>query len=463
MTPPNSRRACDPRRHPRRAGAALVTIVLLLVVILALSGSVIVVSLSGSRSSAEAVEQQRALQLAEAGVSVAKWELIEGQDPDANGQGTTSQGGTDWSYFVLTSNLGGGDYEVTSTGSAGTSSVTVREVFAQQASTEFPHAAMSFIGRIRSTDFVRGATANLILDGSGKPSVRATDLGLFGTVNSAFGSIAGFTSQHQTDFSPELADLSGIFPQLAARFDSTILPGATAQTIPGGGGPIDWGSAGSPVSYHVTNDTLDAGRVLTGYGTLVVTENFTIRDNAAIVWNGDVFVSGRVAAGPDLTDLAIANGGSLTVTGNLVVLGHGDNGVQVIVQSGSGLVVNGSVLVSAEFAAAAQPTTRIEFQEGSSGTVNGLFTLLGREFEAKFKDTSDVEVTGMFQVATPVDDENNGVKLEFLGDLEVHRSLDKIKAAAAALSGLQSAHSLDQLGKLVDENAVNTKAWRTQP
>ena len=123
----------------RESGVMLIAAFILILTLLGITGYMLLFSVSGARAVEESVETQTAFYLAESGLESATWELGDLVDPDGDGIGTRSVYYPDGSsYSVLSTDLGGGIYELTSTGSREGSQVFLQVTIKQNVTSVFP-------------------------------------------------------------------------------------------------------------------------------------------------------------------------------------------------------------------------------------------------------------------------------------------------------------------------------------
>src|SRR5262245_45276907 len=157
------------RRARRERGAALVLAILGIILVMALTGGLTLIVYTETQAVAESSRRMSAFYLAESGFEAAKHEIGETTDPDSDGVGNVTAVRTNGSYNVTAMSLGNDRYELTSTGSSGTTSVTLKSVAAKSYSSIFPPSALAIMGP--SNDLDIELSSSIALDGGDSPAV----------------------------------------------------------------------------------------------------------------------------------------------------------------------------------------------------------------------------------------------------------------------------------------------------
>ena len=471
-----ARQPMSDRTAPRReSGMALLFSIVMILLLFSIAGVMVSMARTEARAVIEGVERDAAFYLAEAGVEAAKWEIAEDLDPDANGVGNTTVTTSVGTYEVLAVDLGGGNYQLTSTGSHGATDITLQVVLTLAVDTRFPRGAFSVVGNVADLDIDIEEDANLVLDGGSSPALSFSDPTVYQRVGDDFAKAINDTSfpainlkgsplqpfgspvqnlpiAQSTGYDSALTDLTALYNDLKNK---AIALKSTATTVTAPFSPT-YGTPTSPVTIYVPTLELLDGMNVTGYGTLIVGDELTIGSTGSLNWTGDVFVVGDELAGND-ADLRVK--GDLTVAGNLVLLGEGamDSGLRI--DSAGQATVNGSLFVGADWAN--QAGTKAEVRvDGGSLTVNGVMTMVGAEVELEVDELSVGNaclINGMLQIAIPPAVETELV-LELEGAFEVLLNPQNIEAGMAALRDLGVKYNLQSVGDIFTSD-VSVTAW----
>ena len=209
-----------------------------------------------------------------------------------------------------------------------------------------------------------------------------------------------------------------------------------------------------------------SGQTITGYGTLIVGDDFILSAGTTLDWYGDIFVIGDST---DDAELKVTGAGSsLTVTGNVVVLGEGAIDTEFEVDHGGSATINGALFLGTDWTNPAGPEAELEIEEGGTLIVNGLLTLMGAEVEIEFKDVisnsnNQISITGQMQLAVPP--ASAGIETEV--ELELHGAIQLIKDDAMIQAGVDSLQQLDAnytipriADLLTNTNEFTVSSWR---
>ncbi len=466
--------------HERERGVILFFTMVLVIVIIGISGPVLMFSLGEAREAIESGDSAVSFYLAESGIEAAKWEIAESQDPDGNGIGNKAVTVGSGSYAVTTTDLGGGVYRVTSTGSFAGTDVVLEEVISFDYSTTFPQGAISIVGNVDDADIDIEKDADIVIDGGDSPALSFTDLAVYTRVGEEFVeaitdgnmpsiNLTGSPTNtfpgsddpslalpivHQPEYSDSLKDFTALYNQLVAKVDA-LRP--IAQTA----GPTfdaTYGSPGSPVTVYVPDPETLQNQTVTGYGTLIIGDELKVENGATLNWTGDIFVVGDGSKDAELK----VEGGALNVTGNLVVLGEGATETEFEVKSNGQATINGALFMGSDWNVEDGPEAELEINDSGSLTVNGLMTMIGQEVEIEYEATSNpgnnVVINGMLQIAVPPSVETE-LEIELEGNVEIHKDDAMIQQGANSLKLLDVNYTIPQIDQLVDRE-VTTLSWR---
>ena len=480
----------------RESGIVLIAALLLVLTLVGITGYVLVFSVAGARSVEESVDQQTAFYLAEAGLETAKWELGELVDPDGDGIGSKTvyyeDGG---SYTVLATDLGAGNYELTSTGARGGSQVSLQVTINHRVSSAFPQGALSIVGGFDSLDLEFEDDNDLILDGGNGPALTFSDQTMYDQISlqlangisegdlpsanitgspmttflDSGGSTVDLPIVLQTEYNSELQDLTSLYTQLVAKGNELKTTAAPAFSDPDEGlNPLrsTYGSPGSPVSVYVNGFSSTTNKTIVGHGTLVVgAAGLQLGSGVDMTWNGDIFILGDSA---NDAVLKVKNGANLVVNGNLIVLGEGFADTKVSLDSGTA-TVNGSFFIGTDWSDPGDTTqSSLEINDASALTVNGLLTMVGPSVDLEFEVETDIPnplnaitVTGGMQMAVPpTSTKASKLGMELEGDSAIYKDDAMLHEGLEALQSLGVDYSMPMVDVLIDDGGFTTFSWQ---
>jgi hypothetical protein len=384
----------------RRRGAALPAVLILVILVIALTYAVLSLSIADAKAVREKEERRIAFYLAEGGVEAAKWEITADEDPDGDGVGTKTVTTTAGDYVVTATDLGGGIYEVTSSGTAGgrtvTINTTVQLIIDPPSGPEGAFVTVGAFGPDPTLQF--GPSTNFILDGGDAPALAFSNATaktkvtaeINDAISSGYVSSGDITGNGLTGTSSfeTWGEGSGAFDSVWSDFNTYaagVKAGAASGTIPSSGGTL--GSAGSPVKLKIGSGKKLSSGTLTGYGTLVIDRDFTIEAGATLNWNGDIYIGGDAS-----NDTVLTVNGRLNQTGNLVVWSGSSRNAKMSATSLSTVNITGSLSLLTNYT----QSTKVEFYVENDFTVNGLVTNVAKIHQTEFKPGSNAHITGSF-------------------------------------------------------------------
>ena len=115
--------------------------------------------------------------------------------------------------------------------------------------------------------------------------------------------------------------------------------------------------------------------------------------------------------------------------------------------------IDGALLVASDYDTKKGEKAKLKLDGQLS--VNGLLTLIGSKTELKLKKKSDVDINGMFQIGIHQDHKKSEMKLEFDGDLEVHKDDEEIRKGAEALAALETSLDLSEIQQILSTKVVS--------
>ena len=478
------RTARTPPPTSEEAGIVLLALIGLVMIVITITGSVLFVSVTHGKAITEATQRQTAFYLAEGGIEAAKWEIGESKDPEGDGVGTKRIKTSAGTYTVVAEDVGGGNYELTSTGNCGLANVTLRAMVGRPMTTTFPYSAVSMIGGASKLDVKFKKKVNLVLTGDDSSAIGLTDKDLYEEIGQEFAeavvkkeiSATGLTGQPMSNFHGDkktevklpihlhegfpdtLSSYTDLYNDLVSTVQGSIIPKTTVfkrdptdPKKPKGPESFTFGSETSPANIYISEHVhLDHKESVTGHGTLVIADHFHIQSGSSFNWDGDVII-----VGDEKKSAKLEIDGVFNVTGNVIVLGEGREAAELKVKHKSQAVVNGSVFIGTE---EGEKSKKVKLEADGELTVNGLLTMVGSRVEAKFKHESEFTVNGMFQFAVPSHHKKDKMKLEFEGDVTVVRDSDLMYEGAETLSEMGVRYQLEQAATIVKKGMV-TYGW----
>src|SRR5688572_456323 len=295
----------SPKSSSRDRGAALFLALIALLVGLALSSAMVSYALADSRALRQNQELAQAFFVAESGLQGSHYELAEHDDPAKDGEGTRTGSVGSGSYSVVALSLGGSLYRLTSTGLLGTEKAVIEEVVEVRPTSGFPGGAISMVGDMTTTQMLFGSSTDLVVDGGKSPGIVFSDPDLYSIVTKQFAQAVGLGYLQETDitgsitntFQPNDADLSmslysnagheslTIYPEIYTEFfnhiDNNMQGSASHGTL--GTSSYVFGTQSSPVNYTIPgNQKLKAGQTVSGYGTLIFSQNLVMEAGSRI-------------------------------------------------------------------------------------------------------------------------------------------------------------------------------------
>lgn len=473
-------------RSRRECGTVLFGSLVLVMTLLVVTGYAMTLSLAESKAVIQSTEHHSAFYLAEAGLEMAWYEIVEGTV--ATGQNTTDLSGamTKGDYNVTVEKFNAGDYRVTSSGNVGGTSVTLEQVFKRNLNSTFPDGAVVILGNIRDVDVKIEEDGNLIIDGGSAPALAFSDLAVRDRVGAEFADAIdrgdfpaynltgsptfpftfGNSSYdlpivHIATYDQALENFSALYIRMVDEVNQ--LRSDAGTVIHAGDLSGTYGSEASPVTMYVPNpQKVQTGQTVTGYGTLIIGENLNI--DGALTWYGNVFV-----VGDDTRDSKLeVHDGALNVTGNLVILGEGILTTRLKVSGPSATTtINGSLFLCSGWNTI-KAESRFEVEHDASLTVNGLVTMVGAEIDIEFdpgvpdgsNQVSRLEINGMLQIAVPKRATDTELEIEFEGDVSIIRDETEIRKGLAALKSLEVDHHIPQFSRLINDGGVTPMSWR---
>jgi hypothetical protein len=467
------------RTISRQEGMALVTSLILVVLLISFTGAMLFISVAESRGLQESAVQKIAFYTAEAGLEAAKYEIGGDVDPDGDGIGnknfTTSTSGFTNSYSVTAENLGFNLWKLTSNGTVSETSVKLQAIVEKIKTSAFPVAAFTSLGKLNDGVLKIMNNSKIVFDGGYSPAISVSDEALYKRLvqtysktlskNGLKSTLSGATyltsildgknlKELQVPITQEtdparLTNLSDLYLELVDRVNNVLIPGAV-KALPN---QLLFGSSASPGTfYQPLGITLLKDQTLTGYGTLVTT-GFTLPVRSQVNWNGNLIIVGDMLKAANIDLL----GGTINVTGNLIVLGEGKADALFSVKSGSRVYVNGSLLVATSYDAGTGKNVKMDL-EGGKIAVNGVMTLLGGKIDAHYKPGGLLAVTGMFQSGSP--DGPGAEKQEIFFDGPAQIIKDDAAIRLGTQAWLQTGTSINIVtSKELATDEVITHAW----
>jgi hypothetical protein len=457
----------------------------MILLLLAITGCVLVFSISESRAVNESAEYWTAFHLAEGGLAAAKWEITEGKDPQGDGIGNKTVQTSVGTYAVTAVDLGGGTYQLASTGVAGGVDVLVEEVVESRKTTRFPFGAITVVGDVDREKIKIKTHLDLTLDGGDSPAIVTTDRNLYAAMGQAFAeavvrglipvtSLLGrplntfqlgsrtveLPIQFQQQYAQSLNDLNELYLAFVARTNALIpraqvLTDASLRRGNNLRSEISIGSAEQPATVYIPDDLhLEPGQTLSGQGTLILSSHVHIKKGATLNWNGNVVVTGEGTRNGDLH----VDSGSLNVTGNLVVLAEGNDSSRFTVHNGGTARVDGSLFMGTEFMDNKATKVKLDVKQAGDLKVNGLVTLLGSKVEARFHHDGNFDLTGMLQMALRDSSKPDRLRVDLDGRVKIHLNRDAMQKGVDAMQSLEGALNLPEVETIITKD-LKTVAW----
>lgn len=471
----------------RERGVALVTVIGIMTLMFGASASVIMVLSARARAMTDTMKETGAFYLAEAGIEVSKYEIGKAIDAAEDGIGNVSTETQDGSYAVQAEDLGNNTWRLTSTGVYGDRQVTIEAIVGQSVVTKWPGAAASFVGHYGGAEFRFGEDSNVLIDGGEMPAfsvsspehyeIIGTDLAtgivegnvspesIVGTGLNTFtvdGVDVELPIQLVENAADSLEDLAGLYDTAVSNVYNTLVP-AAAVVIESGSitDAVVYGTAEAPTIVYLTESIeITSTGSITGYGTLVIDGEARLLEGSTLTWNGDIFMVGDDGKQAEIN----VRGGTLDVTGSLVILGAGDDDgakVSLTVEQGGSINVDGSFLISTPFSGDGVNKAELSIDEGTFN-VQGLFTTLGAQVELVFLEASEVSLHGMWQsAAPPATDENTGlVELTTLGRLEIVFDTEMVETGVSELQDFATDYDLPQIETSLLTKELESYSWQ---
>ena len=463
----------------RDAGAALFLALVALMAGLALSGAMVSFALADSRGMRRNQDFASAFYLAESGLQGAHCELGEHLDSQNNGEGTRTRTVSGGSYSVAAVDLGSDLYRLTSTGLFGGERAIIEEVVEIRPTSRFPGGAISMAGDMTTSLMLFSQTTDLIVDGGKSPGIVFNDPDLYSSMTMQAAEAVADGDLQETDitgsitntFQPGDVDLSmaldspghaslTIYPEIYTEFFDHIENNLQGSADHGqlGSSSFVFGTEATPVNYTIPgNQKLRAGQTLSGYGTLIFSQNLILESGSRIDWNGNLIIFG----GDNQSDAFLECAGTLNVTGNLILISPEGRDIDFNLRSEGTTTVNGAMTVLGDLAST---SSEAELYIGGDFSVNGLLTTVASSLQTHFCDGSDTSINGSFQLGRP-HDVVNGTELElkFEGITEVFKDEDLISSGAAALKSLGGNLNIPVIGDNLNRDEVLTRSWRMLP
>ncbi len=447
-----------------RRGSILLICLLVVLILFSLVATMLSLSLLENTVARENTDDLRALNLAEYGLELAKWEIGEGQDPDGDGIGDVSGTTPDGTYAARILAGEDGIYQLESIGQSGVRTRTVIADLELVMTTAFPESPLTTIGGVEKADLALEPAASLVLDGLDGSVMHVSDKLLYDALRRMGGLIDDdddddsgmiFTPRLDPSYPAELDRLHEFHKQLSEQIEKTFLPTAIEQKFPSkASGATVWGSEKNPVTYSLTDAVLPPGSTLKGFGTLIVTKRLLVDSGALIDWTGDLIVRGG-AANDALFEL---NGGGVSVTGNVIVYADADHAATIKLSSSSKLGVVGNLLLMTDLTETKQAIAKLVVQSLAAASVTGLFTHLGRQPELKMHLDSRLYVQGMVQSALPPI-VGTGVKWDLDGDVDITLDRTRIRDGVVGLQELAKRYDVP-LTELLFRYDFVVRSWR---
>ena len=395
-------------RFERNRGSALLAAMVLTLLLGSMVAVLVTTSISTTRVTDENIDFVSSFHMAERGLEEAHWELGENQDQDGDGTGTLTVSTADGQFTVSAVDLGSGLYDVTSTGTVGRHSTTIAETVRVTQSTGTA-APITVIGDLSGPpEWLFSAQTNLILDGGDGAAIilsdsdtyddtldqysQALDDGYLTDTNITGGGQTGVDSIQHLDSAVGASTYDGFHADVWNYWSGQLTAFSARGTIEDSGVTV-WGTAGSPVSYYFdANEVLGSAQTITGYGTLILQEDFIMESGSKIDWNGDIILlgqNGNAAGFHAMEDV------ELIVTGNLIVAG--DFGTDVLFESkpGSQVTVDGAFATTSD---TADSGTKLQFLVEGGLDITGILTLMSPLHQIEFKPSCNVLINGSVQI-----------------------------------------------------------------
>lgn len=453
--------------NPRETGSVFFLALVLTFMIFTLTGSLVLLAMTRSRSVAETINLGQAQYLAEGALAASKRELTYGYDLGEDGVGNVSFDSDAGSYSAEAVSLGNGFYRITAKGVTESGYVvSLQQVTELSNTSRFPNGAISIVGDADDSNFDFKMHKGLILDGAEDPAVTFTDSDLFEDIAEEFAEAindgdlpesnitGGRTTEITFDdddddggsidlamavednYDKKLEDLSALYDDLVSSTKSLI---DDDDVIIGDEDDSKYGSEENPVLVHFKDDA-EIESKLDGHGVLILSDEFKIEEDATVTWTGDVIVMGE----DDQAKVEIE--GKFVIVGNLVVLGEGDGTTELKIEDDGDVSVDGSLFFGSSYDP--DEGEKVELELEGDLDVDGLMTLAGTKVVMKLKSDSDLAVVGMLQMSLS-DVPGSKLDLEFKGDVEIHKNSLLIAHGAAALGQLGVSLSAPELGKIL--------------
>jgi hypothetical protein len=462
----------------------MVISVLVTVLLLALTASVVGVSVTDARAVVETESLHRAFFLAEAGIDAAKYEINESTDPDGDGVGNKTVATPLGNYSVAAVQLDSVTWQLTSTGAAGLMTKILQVITRRELTTRFPGGAISIIGNSDKEKFSIKKHPDLIIDGGDNAALSFSDHSLAVHVGSEFaeaiskgeieidnlsGGVTDTYSHKGTQYELPIAtdkdqddwldDIEAVYDNLVSHLNNTVIPSATTEDVSNGGlkDSLVYGSADQPVTVFLDGPHVRSkGQDIKGYGTLVVNE-LVLDQGSTLAWTGNVFVIGNTKKKAKLE--AKGKDTTLNITGSLVVLGEGTEDAEIKFKDHAVANIDGAVFVGSGWDEKKGKKAKFAVEKDAEFNLTGMITVMGSKAEAKFKDGSDTNITGTLQMAILDTKAKDELKLEFQGDLEIHKDDDAIGEGMEAMQQLGVDIEFPEVEVLMDSGNLTTQLW----
>ena len=233
-----------------------------------------------------------------------------------------------------------------------------------------------------------------------------------------------------------------------------------------------YGTLEAPVTVYLSKKVdLKHDGSITGYGTLVIDDKFKIHTGSSLDWYGDVIVVGNEKKHAKVD----VHGGNLNISGNLMILGYGDDDkdhVKFEVDHLGYASIDGSVFMSTSFTDTEYTDKKgnkkkkknkaeLKVKKGELD-IDGLFTMLGQDIKLNFGHDSDVSIHGMWQIATPQQTETGKekVKLKIDGNLEIVYDQEYVEKGVGELQDLGTEYELPGIETGLFSQEMEFYSWR---
>lgn len=467
-----------PSSSPREQGSTLIVSLLLIILLFGLASSIGILADTRSKSIRDELRQSEAFYLAEGGLEHAMWELEVEVDLGQDGIGALERSAGVGEQSVTTTDLGEGLYEVLSTGTCEGSEVVLRGLIRRVPLTRFNQGAISVVGTADKTKVHFKKHLGLSIDGGDTAGITLTDSGLFAAIaDEVVDAIdAGFITDTSIrgdvwtdhgadgDSSPismsyatgglQVSDLEKFYDSANAAVVALVSTAQLQGEILGSGtDTLVYGSAENPEVVHFDGKvTLKQGDSITGFGTLIISNEVRLSNFAQINWTGDIIV---FADASKAAKMIFDHDSDLVVDGNLAVLGEGLQDVEFKVASDASVRVNGAATLGTY-----QDSTKgkkVKLEVSGDLRVDGLFSLVGAKVELNLKDGSNTDINGMLQIG--VIDPDDKLSLKFDGNLTIKKDDEQILAGAQALFELGATLDIAEISELIYLGTVEDLTW----